>query len=140
MARQFHRLVGASSIVLLANCEGILPTQRERTGAPGQQPAMVEESRPKEKTPTFRRATEVAMAQAEPAFEQIRQSLRQLVVAEQGFFAETGVYTHDLDKLAIRKEGESEIKFLWLGPEGWAARGTHPKLTGRDCVIFVWAT
>lgn len=137
MTRRLHRIAAASSIVLLATCDSFLPLPRERAAAPAQQPAMAEYSRPKKNKPAPWPRAEVPAAEAGPAFEQIRRSLRRLVVAEQGFFAENGVYTQDLSKLAFREEGESEIRFVWLGREGWAVSGTHPKLPGRDCVVFV---
>jgi hypothetical protein len=59
------------------------------------------------------------------------------VAAEQGFYAENGTYTEDLKGLGFRPSGETQVKFLWLTPAGWAASGSHPALPGRDCVVFV---
>jgi hypothetical protein len=63
--------------------------------------------------------------------------LRRLVAAEQGFYAENGAYTEDLERLGYRTEGQTAVKFLWLRRDGWAASGTHPALPGMDCVIYV---
>jgi hypothetical protein len=71
------------------------------------------------------------------AFNQIRRGLRRLVAAEQGFYAENGAYTEDLERLGYRAEGQTTVRFLWLKRDGWAASGTHPALPGRDCVIYV---
>jgi hypothetical protein len=82
---------------------------------------------------------EATGAEADAAFNQIRRSLRTLVAAEQGFYAENGTYSEDLARLGYRPTGESRIRFLWLTRKGWAASGTHPALPGRDCVTFVGA-
>jgi hypothetical protein len=60
-----------------------------------------------------------------------------LVAAEQGFYAENGTYTEDLERIGYRAEGPVVIKFLWLKRDGWAASATHPALPGRDCVTYV---
>jgi hypothetical protein len=70
-------------------------------------------------------------------FDAIRRGLRRLVAAEQTFYAENGVYTEDLSQLGYRPEGDTEVRFLWLSRDGWAASGTHPSMSGKDCVIFV---
>jgi hypothetical protein len=83
-------------------------------------------------------AREVASAEQERLFfDQIRRGLRRLVVAEEGFFAENGVYTGDLERLGYTTEGETGIRFLWVSRDGWAASGTHPSVPGKDCVTFV---
>jgi hypothetical protein len=71
------------------------------------------------------------------AFDQIRRSLRRLAAVEQTFYAENGTYTEDYERLRFRPEGQTEVRFLWLTREGWAATGEHPALPGRDCVIWV---
>ena len=70
-------------------------------------------------------------------FDQIRRGLRRLVVAEEAFFAENGVYTQDLARVGFAPGGGTGIRFLWLSRDGWAASGTHPEMPGRDCVIYV---
>jgi hypothetical protein len=74
--------------------------------------------------------------EAEAAFREINRSLRALVAAEQGFYAETGTYSEDLQRLGLRPAGASQVEFLWVTKQGWAARGTHPALPGRDCVTW----
>jgi len=81
-------------------------------------------------------------AGADPAADElaagrIRRGLRRLVVAEEAFFAENGVYTRDLARVGFAPEGETSIRFLWVSRDGWAASGTHPEMPGRDCVIYV---
>ncbi len=136
VARQFQRILGVSSIVCVASCDAFLPPHRDRAIPAERHPIVVDLSS-NEKKPQPRPPAEPTPQQAAVAFEQISGSLRRLVQAEQGFFAETGVYTGDLGKLAFLRQGASEITFLWVGAGGWAARGTHPELPGMDCVIFV---
>jgi hypothetical protein len=70
-------------------------------------------------------------------FEQIRRGLRRLVVAEETYYAENGVYTDDMPRLNFVPEAETEIRFLWVARTGWAVSGSHPGMPGRDCVIYV---
>jgi hypothetical protein len=132
MIRPLHLALAACSIGALAGCDLLLPPQRQ--AGPARPPDAAEP--PSATKPAPRRA-EVPDSVARPALEQIRVSLRRLAVAEEGFFAENGAYTQDLTKLAFRRAPDTEIEFLWSGREGWAARGTHPQLAGRDCVLFV---
>lgn len=71
------------------------------------------------------------------SFAEIRHALRQLVGAEETFFAETGTYTDELSVIRAAPSTNVEIRFLWLSRDGWAASGTHTALPGKDCVIFV---
>ena len=71
------------------------------------------------------------------SFAEVRRTLRELVAAEEGFFAENGSYTSDLSNIRIKPDTAIRIRFLWLSRDGWAASGTHADLPGRNCVIFV---
>ncbi len=70
-------------------------------------------------------------------FAKIRRTLRQLVEAEETFFAENGTYNDDLGHIGVRLDPDTRIRFLWISRDGWAVSGTHAELPGRDCVIFV---
>ncbi|MGH3992380.1 MAG: hypothetical protein ACRDSN_07940, partial [Pseudonocardiaceae bacterium] len=39
--------------------------------------------------------------------------------------------------LGFRPDSETSYRFLSLSRDGWAVSGTHLRLPGRDCVIFV---
>jgi len=130
----------AASALLLPACDGLLPDRRQ----PAMAAASADSAAGQVERPKARRRTDASASRdttAEPeatsAFDQIRRSLRVLVAAEQGFYAENGTYSGDLDRLAFRPSGESQVKFLWVTRRGWAASGTHPALPGRDCVVFV---
>jgi len=64
------------------------------------------------------------------AFTDIRGWLRRLVVAEETYFAENGTYTATPDT----------ARFLWATRDGWAARARHPRIPGKDCVVYVGAS
>jgi hypothetical protein len=90
---------------------------------------------------TVRRAEEKAsptsLQRDATSFAEIRRSLRQLVAAEESFFAENGTYTDDLSVVRFTRGKNVAVRFLWLSRDGWAASGTHAALPDKDCVIFV---
>jgi hypothetical protein len=93
------------------------------------------------KTPKPNRATarpaEYDPAVASRSFVALQRGLRRLVVAQETYYAENGVYTEDLGRLRVTPEAGTEMRFLWLTRGGWAASGTHPDVPGRDCVVYV---
>jgi hypothetical protein len=132
----------AAAVVLLSACDDLMPSRPQ----PAVDPATpVDSAAAQGGRPQARRSAagdtgrEATGPEAEAAFALIRRSLRVLVAAEQGFYAENGTYSEDPNRLGFRPSGESQIKFLWLTRQGWAASGTHPALPGRDCVVFVGA-
>jgi hypothetical protein len=76
----------------------------------------------------------------EENFARVRRMLRRLVTAEETYFAENGTYNDSLAQIGFTPDRPTEVRFLWLSRDGWAASGTHPSLEGRDCVIFVGKT
>jgi hypothetical protein len=142
MHRAFHiPLLGSLVLVLAADCNGLrLPASRsESVAATPVQPAPVPPAPPTAPKPA---AAPGKPAKPDPAletgrFDQIRRGLRRLVVAEESYYAENGIYTQDLARIGYKPEGQSEVLFLWSSRGGWAARGTHPGLVGRDCVVYV---
>jgi hypothetical protein len=131
----------AASLLLLPACDGLLPDRRQPAleAAASVDSAAAQGRRPKAKrgADASARREPAAEPEALSAFDQIRRSLRLLVAAEQGFYAENGTYSGDLSRLPFRASGESQVKFLWVTRQGWAASGTHPAIPGRDCVVFV---
>jgi hypothetical protein len=139
--RTFSFSTLAASVLLLSACDGLLPDRRQPAlnAATSVDSAAAQVQRPKAGRRADANARRDTMAEpvAASAFDQVRRSLRLLVAAEQGFYAENGTYSGDLDRLAFRPSGGSQVKFLWITRQGWAASGTHPALPGRDCVVFV---
>jgi hypothetical protein len=83
------------------------------------------------------RPAEYDPAMASRSFDALRRGLRRLVVSQETYYAENGVYTDDLGRLRVTLEAGTEMRFLWLTRAGWAASGTHPGVPGRDCVVYV---
>jgi hypothetical protein len=130
----------AASLLCVPACDNLLPNRRQPAfDAAASVDSAAQAQRPKARRRADANARRDTMAEPEAAsaFDQIRRSLRLLVAAEQGFYAENGTYSGDLDRLAFRPSGESQVKFLWVTRHGWAASGTHPAMPGRDCVVFV---
>ncbi len=126
-----------AATLLVTACEDLLPARRQ----PPVAVVAADSARPKPRraAPRDSGAREATGAEAEAAFRDISQTLRRLVVAQQSFFAENGAYSADLAKVGFRPLGASRVEFLWVTKDGWAARATHPALSGRDCVTFTGA-
>ena len=131
-------LAGSAALLLCAACDRFpvpaRPAQSDRdtslaTPAPPPKPNRV--------TRSAATATAMDPAVAGQRFETIRRGLRRLVVAEETYYAENGVYTDDLTRIGYTPEADTHIRFLWLERTGWAASGSHPEVPGRDCVIYV---
>lgn len=130
----------AAAVLLLPACDDLLPDRPQAAPppAPSVDSAAAQAPKPRSRrAPADGARREVTGLEADAAFSQIRRSLRSLVAAEQGFYAENGTYSEDLARMGYRATGESAVRFLWLTRNGWAASGTHPALPGRDCVTFV---
>ncbi len=125
----------AATLLVMA-CEDLLPGRRQPPVAvvAASDSAPAKPRRPA--TPPDTAAREATGPEAEAAFREISQTLRRLVAAEQSFFAENGAYSADLGRVGFRPLGASQVEFLWVTKDGWAARATHPVLPGRDCVTF----
>ncbi|HEU5042323.1 MAG TPA: hypothetical protein VFT84_15945 [Gemmatimonadales bacterium] len=130
-------LAGAAAVSSLA-CDELLPVRREVVAAPPADSTQPMPAAGKRRRPAPAAAPEAAtVVEEDDAFNLIRRSLRRLVAAEQGFYAENGAYTEDFDRLGFAPERGAQVRMLWVTREGWAASGTHPAIPGRDCVIFV---
>ena len=125
---RFAAIVAATLLVMA--CEDLLPGRRQTPVAA----VTASDSTPSK--PRRTATPEATGPEVEAAFRDISQTLRRLVVAEQSFFAENGAYSADLGRVGFRPLGKSEVEFLWVTKEGWAARATHPVLPGRDCVTY----
>ena len=131
-------LLGSACLLMGAACDDLrLPAPpAQAIGAADTSPVPPRPAKPN------RAAKRAAAVTVDPAhdperLDQIRRGLRRLVVAEETYYAENGVYTEDLARIGFTPDGDSEVRFLWLSRGGWAASGTHPGMPGRDCVIYV---
>jgi hypothetical protein len=135
-SRTLHSAAFVAATFLVTACDDLLPGRRQPpvavVAASDSAPA-----RPRPKPPRDTVAREPADGPtAQAAFRDISQTLRRLVAAEQSFFAENGTYSADLARVGFRPFGASQVEFLWVTKDGWAARATHPAIPGRDCVTF----
>lgn len=140
MRRAFHiPLLGSLALVLAADCNGLrLPAPRSESAAatpvqPTPPPAPASPKAP----PGSKKPGKSDPALDAARFDQIRGGLRRLVVAEENYYAENGIYTQDLTRIGFRPEADTRIQFLWSSRAGWAASATQAQLGGRDCVVFV---
>jgi hypothetical protein len=131
-------LLGSAILLLLAACDNFrLPALPARSG--GESTAVAAATPPKTAKPNRAAGRPAAYdrVMASHSFDAIRRGLRRLVVAQETYYAENGIYTEDLTRLGVTPEGGTAMRFLWLTRTGWAASGTHPDVPGRDCVIYV---
>lgn len=128
--------LGSAALLMGAACDGLrLPAR------PANTTTVAETASPPPTAPKPNRAPK-RVAKVDPAFDAerfgaIRRGLRRLVVAEETYYAENGVYTEDMARMGFTPEKDTDVRFLWLARTGWAASSTHPGMPGRDCVIFV---
>ncbi len=135
-------LLGSTALLMGAACDRFslkappAPPGGETTAPTTAAAAATPPKNPKPNRATGRPA-EYDPAMASRRFDAIRRGLRRLVVAQETYYAENGVYTDELARLGVKPEAGTEMRFLWLTRTGWAASGTHPDVPGRDCVIYV---
>jgi hypothetical protein len=129
-----HLGVLLAGAVLVSACKDLLPERKPKAPADSALPPVPAAAAPKRGSPTV---TASELENESRGFDQIRRSLRRLVAQEEAFFAENGVYTTDLDRMGFRPEGESDIHFIWVNRDGWAANGTYAGVKDKDCVVFV---
>jgi hypothetical protein len=131
-------LLASASLLMAAACDGLRlpapPAKTAQSTGRDSQPVPPAERRTN-RSP--KRTAKVDPALDGQRFDQIRRGLRRLVAAEETYYAENGAYTEDLARIGFKPEGDTELRFLWLSRDGWAASGTHPGMPGRDCVIYV---
>jgi hypothetical protein len=128
-------------LTLVSSCKDTRPVPIVVESTPSAPPRgrPARDSQPQRHAPARSPAGKAAGSDGQ-RFDEIRRGLRLLVAAEQGFFAENGVYTEDFDRLGFRPPSGTKFRFIWLNRDGWAVSGTHTALPGKDCVIFVGMT
>lgn len=140
MRRAFHiPLLGSLVLVLAADCNGLrLPAPRsESAAATPVQPTPPPPPASGKAASASGKAAKVDAALESARFDQVRGGLRRLVVAEENYYAENGIYTEDLARIGFRPDADSRVQFLWSSRGGWAARASLTQLPGQDCVVYV---
>ncbi len=109
--------------------DGLLTAQgAPRCDVPEELRSMVDES-PTVRAPSSVDALRIALNFA-------RADLRNLVTAQEAYFAQHGKYSRDLGLLSWRASSGSSIKLLVAEDRGWAAELTRPDLAGT-CVMWI---
>jgi hypothetical protein len=131
-------LIGSAALLLCAACDNLsLPARTAQVDRDTSLNTPAPPPKAGRGTAAARRASQSDPAAAAEQLASVRRGLRRLVVAEETYYAENGVYTDDVTRIGYSPEAGTDVRFLWLTRAGWAASGTHPDLPGRDCVIFV---
>ena len=122
-------LLGSTWLLMGAACDGL------RVPAPpsesvGATPAPPPAAAPPPPAPAPRRVAKADPAVEAQRLDQVRRGLRRLVVAEETYYAENGVYTEDLKRIGFNPERDTQVRFLWLSRDGWAAHAVHTGVPG----------
>ena len=70
----------------------------------------------------------------------MKSDLRNLVNAEEAFFADSVKYTSDLTQLKFRQSTGVGTPSITVGPGFWSASVTHTQLAGKTCEIAINTT
>jgi len=129
-------VLAATALLLLAGCDKFkIPAPLARGGSDTL--ASATPPTPPTSKPVARRVAEADPALVAQRFDAMQRELRRLVVAEETYYAENGIYTDDPTRLGFRPAKGNDVRFLWVTRTGWAASAAHPDVPGRDCVVFV---
>ncbi|MGN6390906.1 MAG: hypothetical protein ACTHM9_01485 [Gemmatimonadales bacterium] len=129
-------LVGLTGLLLLAACDKVRLPGLPAPPSSDTLASATPKAAPKPAA-AARRASALDRASAVRRLDGLRSGLRRLVVAEETYYAENGVYTDDLSRLGYRNESGTEVRFLWATRGDWAAQATAEDLPDRDCVVYV---
>jgi hypothetical protein len=82
-----------------------------------------------------------AQAQSTPRAAALKSALRNLVIAQENFFADHGTYTTDVSALGFyKREGPRDsiwVQVVNAGGRSWNGRAIHSGANGKSCVIYV---
>jgi hypothetical protein len=131
-------LAGSAALLFCAACDAVrIPARSAQSDRDTSLATPAPPPKSNRVTRSAATATAIDPATAARHFDTVRRGLRRLVVAEETYYAENGVYTEDLSRIGYTPEPGTDVRFLWLARTAWAASGSHPELPGRDCVIYV---
>src|SRR5689334_23311951 len=123
-------LAGSAALFLCAACDNFshpprsAQTERDTSLNTPAPPPKAARGVP-ERTVAHRAALDPAVAAERLAA--VRRGLRRLVVAEETYYAENGVYTDDITRIGYSPESGTDVRFLWLTRAGWAASGSEDR-------------
>jgi hypothetical protein len=72
----------------------------------------------------------------------LKSALRNLVVAQEAYFANHGTYTTDVSALGLYARADARTDSIWIqviqaGGRSWSGRAIHRALRTKSCAIFV---
>ncbi len=72
----------------------------------------------------------------------LKETLRNLVAAQEGYWLEHGSYTTDVSALGMHARGaerrdSATVWVLFAGGRGWSGVAAHSALPKKSCVVFV---
>ena len=73
------------------------------------------------------------------AITETKSALRNLITAQEKYWADHGSYTTDGKGLGIYPNDRAKplVQVILAGGRGWTAMATHPLLKGKSCVVYV---
>ncbi|HXO85244.1 MAG TPA: hypothetical protein VN803_06940 [Gemmatimonadales bacterium] len=86
-------------------------------------------------------APAVLSAQSSTRHAALKHALRNLVVAQENYFANHGTYTTDVSALGLFRGGKPAdsvwVQVVNAGGRSWNGRAIHMAANGKSCVIYV---
>jgi hypothetical protein len=93
-------------------------------------------------------ATEAPAAESVPkiapesALRAMKERLRNLIAAQEGYWLAHGTFTSDVSALGLHVTGserreKATVAVIFAGGRGWSAVATHSALPNRTCVVFI---
>jgi Tfp pilus assembly protein PilE len=78
-------------------------------------------------------------AEKRTAIADTKTALRNLVTAQEKYWADHGSYTTDGKSLGVYPNDRAKpfVQVIMAGSRGWTAVATHPMLKGKTCVLYV---
>jgi len=72
----------------------------------------------------------------------MKSALRNLVVAQENYFANHGTYTTDVAALGLYSRGQARADSIWIqvihgGGRSWSGRAVHRATRDKSCAIYV---
>jgi Tfp pilus assembly protein PilE len=67
----------------------------------------------------------------------LKSDLRNLVTAQEAYFADHSSYADVIDNLKFRPSAGSQVSFVATQNNAWAAVAVDASMPGRSCVIFI---
>ena len=68
---------------------------------------------------------------------QIKSDLRNLVTAQEAYYAGHSAYAPAMDGLSFRASNGDQVSLTVTQNNSWAAVATHPSRPGKSCVVYV---